>query len=241
MTRDLALRSVLSGEVVTADPEDPWILWADAVRRMASGDYRSALRDFGDLADPNDRIPEELRGLAAAAFGSGLRQLGRHTDARPWDEQAAATVGAGRVDGLIGLAADWLGSGGFQEADGYLQDVEPLLADPRDHIRCSWVRAELALARDAPESARSFAEAALTRASGVGAVRHRIKSSLILGVAEVCCGQEGGRDRVRGVIADAQELELLPLVRAAVLALGVDATAEERQAGEDAAAVISRP
>ncbi len=63
--------------------------------------------------------PQPYSSLAASTLASHYRQLGRHLDARQWDERAAALAGddveAG-FDARLGLAADAVGVGDLAAA-----------------------------------------------------------------------------------------------------------------------------
>jgi hypothetical protein len=113
---------------------------------------------------------------------------------------AGLDLAAARVDALLGLAADAIGLADLELADRLLRLAEPAaLEHPswRPGVRWHWVRAELALSRDRPEPALELARRALAGARAAGAVRHEVKSAIVVAVAEAGSGREAEK-----VIAD---------------------------------------
>jgi hypothetical protein len=191
--------------------------WLTAVVLGARGRYAdaSALLD-GLRADPS--APESIRAHASVTRAAHLRQLGGHAAARRWDARGLAiatttgpasrpgTVGepdgpagldleAARLDALIGLAADAIGIGELETAGRLLHRVERDIVRHvswRPSVRLSWVRAELALSLGRPDEAVRCAGRAVDRARSQGAVRHEIKSELILLVSDSAAGVAGG-------------------------------------------------
>jgi hypothetical protein len=105
---------------------------------------------------------------------------------------AGLDLAAARVDALLGLAADAIGLADLELADRLLRLAEPAAEGHpswRPGVRWHWVRAELALSRNRPESAADWARPALARASSAGAVRHQVKSALVLAAAEAGAGR----------------------------------------------------
>ena len=106
---------------------------------------------------------------------------------------AGLDLAAARVDALIGLAADAIGLADPELAERLLRVAEPsALEHPswRPAVRWHWVRAELALSLDRPEPAVELARRALAGARAAGAVRHEVKSAIVLAVAEAGAGRE---------------------------------------------------
>lgn len=104
---------------------------------------------------------------------------------------------AARLDALIGLAADAVGLADLELADRLLIGVERSVVQHiswRPSVRLLWVRAELALSNGRASDAVRCAREAVTLARSVGAVRHEIKSELVLLVAESAAG--AGQDEV---------------------------------------------
>lgn len=175
------------------------------------------------LLDPLVRdpvVPDAIRAHAAVTRASHLRQLGSHRWARRWDglglslaaraapdpsgpdpigpDPIGRDVAAARADALLGLAADALGLVELELSERLLTAAEPVVAAHpswRPGVRLSWIRAELALARDEPGTARKHAERGLAVARAAGAVRHQVKSELVALVARSCVG-----DPVYGVL-----------------------------------------
>src|SRR5207245_613527 len=82
----------------------------------------------------------------------------------------------------------------------------------RATVRNGWVGAELELAAGRPERAVPLAEAAATTARSAGALRHAVKSDLVLGAALATAGAERAVDVLRAALGRATERGLLPLV-----------------------------
>ena len=139
--------------------------------------------------------------LATAAPGRATPSGGRSGSdgAAPESGLDGVTPGPGldlaaaRVDALIGLAADAIGLADPGLAERLLRLAEPsALEHPswRPAVRWHWVRAELALGLDRPEPAVELARRALAGARAAGAVRHEVKSAIVLAVAEAGAGRE---------------------------------------------------
>jgi hypothetical protein len=137
-------------------------------------------------------------GLALATSpGRGFRD-GRTESRQPADlglEWADPGVdrAAARVDALLGLAADALGLGEPALAARLLDAADLAAADSPDPfwrpaVRRHWVRAELALCRHRPQEAVEHAARALSGAEAAGAMRHAVKSALVLAVVRVGAG-----------------------------------------------------
>jgi hypothetical protein len=110
------------------------------------------------------------------------------------------------VDALLGLAADAIGLADLELADRLLRLAEPAAAEHpswRPGVRWHWVRAELALSQNRPEPAIEWARPALARATAAGAVRHQVKSALVLAAAEAGAGSPP--ERVIAVLSKLSE------------------------------------
>lgn len=199
--------------------------WLAAVVLGGQGRYAAAATL---LADTRDAAPKIVAHMAVTR-ASHLRQLGGHLLARRHDARALRLVAAAqpdepdehgtdaaaaRMDAVVGLAADALGTGALDTA-------ERLLAVAGEHpswrpsTRACWVRAELALVRGRPADALPPAELAV-RLSACSA-RHHLKSRIIAAVAR---GVDGGDTvaELDAAAAEAERLGLLPLVWPALLA-----------------------
>ncbi|MEJ2857678.1 MULTISPECIES: hypothetical protein [unclassified Saccharothrix] len=108
------------------------------------------------------------------------------------DPDGIDIVGA-RADALLGLAADALGAGRTAEARRLHARVTPHHWRPR--VRHGWVAAEIELADGHAQRAVAPAEAALHHAETAGAMRHTLKSRLVLGTALVVWGTPESVDR----------------------------------------------
>ncbi|MCH9815137.1 MAG: hypothetical protein K0U64_01630 [Actinomycetia bacterium] len=182
--------------------QDAWWDWAQAITGSAQGDYRAGWITLAQLRGHSDPI---LVGMAAAAQGSILRQLGHHTQAIPHDAAATAAGGLAAVDGLTGLAADHIFAPRVGDADWLLQ-ARGLLqrsgaaglgsdeARQRAALRVNWVTAETQLAHDNGPGALRTASAGVSLARTLDSPRHLLKSQLIHAVSCEAVGQDAGRE-----------------------------------------------
>ena len=202
----------------------PEELWLRAVVAGGPVLYANAYADLASVRRAHRT--GRLASLAHSTQASFLRQLGWHDKARRWDGSALALAGGdpeGRVDALVGLAADALGAGRFAVSAAALRRTQGLLDEgpPRLAVRLSWVSAELAMVTGDGAAAVGHAERAGELAAALGSTRHRVKSEVVLAAA-LC--SDGRLDRSRAV-ADAalettQRLGLVPLSWALACLLG---------------------
>lgn len=187
--------------------------WLAAVVLGGCGHYAAAATVLARLVHHPDRV---LASLAASTLASHRRQLGGHAAARVLDARALAIVsprgdsgpeGVGpeegidpegvdsagaRTDALLGLAADAIGAGRPEEARRLHAAVEP--QGWRARVRYGWLSAEIALASGHASEAVAPAESAARVARAAGALRHSLKSHLVLGTALVVRGTPDGVD-----------------------------------------------
>ncbi len=206
--------------------------WLLGLSLGASGRYAQAIDTLAPLLDAAaaDAAPESrlFGALAGASMGSVYRQLGRHDDARAYDEQGLNySDGAGEAGFACrrGLAADAIGLGESDRAHAEAEAAATLLPDRptewwRQRVRFDWVRTELALLDEDHETAIEAAEAAVARAERARAPRHVAKSLLFLGVAQVQHGDDAGVASLRRAATLAEGLGALPLVWPARAVLG---------------------
>jgi hypothetical protein len=225
-------------------------LWLLGVSLGACGRYGTAMTTLTPVLEAGEAATggsARLFGaMAGASLGSIRRQLGRHTDARALDERGLAlTDGSGEAAFacLLGLAADAVGLGDSAAAQARAEEAEKLLPERpgewwRQRVRLDWVRAEIALLDDDPESAADAAEAAVERAERSRAPRHVAKSLLFQGVAQIQNGDLDGASALRRSATLAESLGALPLVwpsRALLGALLADSEPAESAASLGAA------
>lgn len=211
--------------------------WAVAVALGGQGRYAAAATVLtGLLAAPD--VPRAVAAHAAVTLAAHRRQLGGHVAARPYDAMglrlaAAAPVAApddagvdplaARVDALVGLAADAIGTGDAGTADRLLAAAA---AAGRDHpswrpaVRLGWVRAELALLRGDAAAAVAPARRALELAVAGGSLRHVLKSRIVEAVARSAAGIDpaAALTDLDDAAEAAERIGLLPLVRPARMA-----------------------
>ncbi len=212
--------------------------WLLGLSLGAAGRYGPALATLTPLLEaaeaPGASGPRRLFGaLAAASLGSVRRQLGRHAEARAVDGRGLVlSDGAGEAAFALrlGLAADAVGLGDAATAHAEVDAAVQLLPERptewwRQRVRYDWVRAEIALLEDDPDSAASSAEAAVERAERAQAPRHVAKGLLFLGVAQVQSGNVEGAASLRRAATLAAGLGALPLVWPARAVLGALLTA----------------
>jgi hypothetical protein len=205
--------------------------WLVAVALGGQGWYAAAATLLEDLVTAPG-VPRAVAAHAAVTLASHRRQLGGHAVARAHDAAglrlaAAAPVDrpdaagtdalAARIDALVGLAADAVGTGDTGAAERLLRRAGPIAGDHpswRPAVRLGWVRAELALVRGAAEEAVAPAREALERAVVGGSTRHVLKSRIVHAVARAAAGGAPGEAlAVLDAVADeAERSGLLPLV-----------------------------
>jgi hypothetical protein len=217
-------------------------LWLMGVSLGACGRYGTALTTLTPVLEAGEAAKglgsARLFGaMAGASIGSIRRQLGRHAEAREVDERGLAlTDGTGEAAFacLLGLAADAVGSGDAKTAQDNADKAAELLPDRptewwRQRVRLDWVRAEIALLEEDPETAVDAAEAAVERAERSQAPRHVAKSLLFQGVAQIQNGDLEGAAALRRSATLAEGLGALPLVwpsRALLGALTADSESD---------------
>lgn len=192
--------------------------WLRAVAAGGQGRYASATAELAELLRETPAGP--LASLAHSTRGSFLRQLGDHRRARGFDGRALALALAGAdpeagADALVGLAADALGIGRFAASAALLnragQLPESSTAPARLGVRRHWVTAELAMVTGDGTAAVRNAEQACELV-GADAVRHRVKSQVVLAGALCCAGNlERARAVADAALAETGRLGLIPL------------------------------
>ncbi|HEX5405846.1 MAG TPA: hypothetical protein VFX16_26520 [Pseudonocardiaceae bacterium] len=219
-------------DTVVAVPADatPTDRWLAGVVLGGQGRYAAAAGQLRRVLGGPDPV---LAALAGATMASHLRQLGGHAAARRYDAEAARRLAASDrasdrsatpadpygmdrtgalVDVLLGLAADAIGlhrpaeaarlHDAARRASG---DTEPAW---RVTVRIDWVATEIALATDRPAAAVRHAERATAVATAHGAVRHTVKSTMMLGAALTSGGTPDGRPRAERLLAGALDVSL---------------------------------
>ncbi|HEX8867417.1 MAG TPA: tetratricopeptide repeat protein [Lentzea sp.] len=182
---------------------DPRVRWLAAVVLGGQGHYAAAATVLDALRHHPDPV---IASLSLSTRASHHRQLGAHHLARPLDGAALARVrdtGGGdpdgidadgaRADALLGLAADSLGAQRLGEARRLLARVET--RSWRSEVRRGWVTAEIELASGRAHAAVAPAEDAYGVATSRKALRHELKSALVLGTALVVWGTPDGSTR----------------------------------------------
>ena len=194
----------------------------------------SLLRQLGD-----HRAAAVSDGAALAAIGTTTALL--EGTALPEGPEARIRVVRARCDALTGLAADSLGTAGPVLARDLLKRCAVVLLEAeeaegetpflRQQIRFAWVSAESALALGDFETARGFADRAVTVAARYGSVRHAVKSDLIRAASLTGdTDRDPARNLAKEVFDRTGEHGLVPLRWAAAMLLdgiggGVDAAA----------------
>lgn len=232
--------------------------WYVAVALGGQGRYAAAAAVLEPLL-VRPGVPVAVAAHAAVTLAAHRRQLGGHVAARPYDalglrlacsvrDDAHGCLLAARVDALVGLAADAVGTGAPETALRLLDRANELLeranalvsvnAAPgqsdcaavgdearsnwswRPSVRLGWVRAELALVRGDAVGAVEPARTALERARAAGSVRHALKSRIVLAVADAVAGADPTKAvaELDAAAESAEQYGLLPLVWPARLA-----------------------
>ncbi|GHH37892.1 hypothetical protein [Lentzea cavernae] len=186
----------------------PRTRWLAAVVLGGQGHYAAAATVLDALRHDPDPV---IASLSLSTRASHHRQLGAHHLARPLDGAALARAGqsgevdpdgidaaGARADALLGLAADSLGAQRLNEARRLLARVET--QSWRSEVRKGWVTAEIELASGQAHAAVTPAEAAHTVATSRKALRHELKSALVLGTSLVVWGTPDGLNRGRELV-----------------------------------------
>lgn len=179
------------------------VRWLAAVVLGGQGHYAAAATVLDALRHDPDPV---IASLSLSTRASHLRQVGAHQLARPLDGAALArlTTATGgdpdgidaagaRTDALLGLAADALGSQRLGEARRLLARIET--SSWRSEVRRGWVTAEVELASGQAHAAVAPAEEAYGVATSRKALRHELKSALVLGTSLVVWGTPDGLNR----------------------------------------------
>lgn len=193
--RDAAFGGSPGADVGKAAVGTPRQRWLAAVVLGGQGRYAAATTLLTELRHTSDPV---LASLAASTLASQRRQVGGHAAARRLDGEALARLAgvepvaddpdcvdaAGALaDALTGLAADAIGVG------GPARRLHVVAADTverfgghrwRSGVRLDWVHAEIELASGRPEEALEPAQRAVDTATAAGAIRHRVKSRMVL-------------------------------------------------------------
>lgn len=226
-------------------------LWLLGVSLGACGRYGTAVTTLTPVLEAGEAAKggsAKLFGaMAGASLGSIRRQLGRHAEARALDERGLAlTDGTGEAAFAckLGLAADAVGLGDAKTAHEHADSAAELLPERptewwRQRVRYEWVRAEIALLDEDPESAVDAAEAAVERAERARAPRHVAKSLLFQGVAQIQNGDLDGAAALRRSATLAEGLGALPLLWPSRALLGA-LVAETDPAESDASLAAAR-
>ncbi|GAA5140748.1 hypothetical protein [Pseudonocardia adelaidensis] len=179
--------------------------WLVAVTLGGQGRYAAAATVLEDLVTA-PRVPPAVTAHAAVTLAAHRRQLGGHATARRLDalglrlatavrpgplDADGTDARAARVDALVGLAADAVGSGAVGHAQRLLDAAaDAMRGHPawRPAARLCWVRAELALLRGDAAAAVAPSRTALELATAGGSARHVVKSRIIHAVAGAVAG-----------------------------------------------------
>lgn len=215
---------------------EPLLAGPDALTvSLAAAAVASHRRQLGGHADARRFDALALGAAARAAAAEHARPEAGQRGA-PDDPDGVDVPGA-LADALLGLTADALAVGRQGEArvllarlaGGTVAGVRPG-ASWRTRVRTGWVTAEVELAAGAAAAAVAPAAAAAELARERGAVRHTVKSEIVLAVALAGEGTEDGvrraRELVGGALATARHHRLDSLVwPAALVAADLDAAA----------------
>ncbi|WP_116041353.1 hypothetical protein [Amycolatopsis palatopharyngis] len=208
--------SIEERTLAAAARADPRSRWLAAVVLGAQGRYAAAATLLGELVLRN---PPLVGALACATFAAHRRQLGGHAAALSLDGAALLRIAeqeatgerdpdgvdpdGARVDALLGLAADNLALGRPGVARRLLDLVDRTGPGWRGQIRAGWVRAEVELISGDAAAAVSPAESAARLATARSAVRHGVKSDLVLAAALAATGEPDARERASALVAHA--------------------------------------
>ncbi len=217
----VSLESAAFGECPGTWPlpaaETPAEAWWRAVAAAGQGHYGQAYSELAGLR--RCELDGPLRSLALSTHASLLRQLGWHGLARGWDGRALLAAGddvEARLDALVGLAADALGTARFAASERLLCAARDAMADgghpDRAAVRVQWVSAELAMATGHGATALDHARRGVELAQGQRSVRHRVKSDVVLAAALCCAGRvDDARTHAETLLDETAHHGLIPL------------------------------
>ena len=225
--------------------------WQRAVALSGQGYYARARAEFQGVRAQDDATSSLLH----SARASWLRQLGWHRLAAELDGAAVRLAVAAPesdlrtealCDALTGLAADAIGQWRLPVTRRLLVRVGEVLDGQseqrfwRARVRLSWVTAEAALAAGDARTALSMAESAAARSRQHGALRHEIKSELL--VAASTSADRAKTTKLATVVAErCADNGLLPLEWAASMLLaGVASSAHAADRARACATEIER-
>lgn len=216
-----------------AAPESARSKLLAAIVLGARGRYAQAATLLVALSRRADPV---IAALALTTLASHRRQLGGHEAARRLDARSlrlssgvpgeqedpdGLDARGAFVDGLLGLAADNLGSSRLSASRRLLEVAAPLTSGWRARVRAGWVTAEIELAAGEARAARTAAETALELAGAAGARRHVIKSQLVLAAALLAVGESArAEDLVCEALAETEKFELRSLAWPAAILAG---------------------
>jgi hypothetical protein len=240
--RDAAFGGNPGADVAKAATGTPRQRWLAAVVLGGQGRYAAATALLTELRHTADPV---LASLAASTLASQRRQVGGHAAARRLDGEALARLAgvepvaddpdcvdaAGALtDALTGLAADAIGVGGpARRLHVVAADTVERLGGTEGHrwrsaVRLDWVRAEIELAAGRPADALVPAERAVAVATAAGAVRHRVKSRMVLAATLANLHDVVSKERAEALLEcdlrHNEALGLTPLVWPCALLLG---------------------
>lgn len=211
------LPSIDERALAAAGRADSRTRWLAAVVLGGQGRYAAAAALLGDLIRGDTTV---VGALACATLAAHRRQLGGHAAALPLDGAALARVGTrsraadrqdpdgidragARADALLGLAADNLALGRPAVARRLITAAEGDPLSWRATVRSGWVRAEIELISGDAIAAVPSAEHAARLAAAQTAVRHGVKSDLVLAAALAATGEPDSHRRAIGLVTAA--------------------------------------
>lgn len=182
--------------------------WLAAVVLGGHGRYAAAAALLVPMITGPDPV---FAALAASTLASHRRQLGCHVAARALDSTALGRLAMHMTktmpadpdgidadgalhDTFLGLAADAVGCGRTDEAHRLIAvAAERGVASWRGRVRACWLAAEVCLADRQPGRAVRVAKEGVREAQRVGALRHIVKSQMVMAVSLATEGTQSGR------------------------------------------------
>jgi hypothetical protein len=131
--------------------------------------------------------------------GAALARVGTSSWASDRQEPDGIDRAGARADALLGLAADNLALGRPAVARRLIATAEGEVLGWRARVRSGWVRAEVELVSGDAVAAVPPAEHAAQLAGARTAVRHGVKSDLVLAAALAATGDPADRRRATGL------------------------------------------
>ena len=195
--------------------------WERAYYAAIHGYYGAALTDLSRIR--RDCNQQHWQSRANSLYGSLLRQLGHHRQARRYDGRALVLSGfscgdydiLAAHDALVGLSADAIGLGQLRLAQMTLQRASQIIIETlplQSQIYWHWVSAELAMVGNQAKIALEHSQKAQQLAQNLNCPHHQCKTEMIYAAALCAAGYyQSSRQLAQQTLACTDQYGLIPL------------------------------